>query len=102
MHEVHDLNVSALLAPKDDISWMKRGKCVGTHPDTFFPEQGQSSTSARDKCVGCPVRVDCLRYALRNEVKWGIWGNTSWRERRKILKRQREAREHAAQLARST
>ena len=42
-------------------------------------------------CEVCPVRVDCLEYALANRLDYGVWGGTSERERQRIL---RERRKH--------
>lgn len=42
-------------------------------------------------CRACTVRVECLNYALDNGEKFGVWGGTSERERRKLRKiRRRE------------
>ena len=37
-------------------------------------------------CRGCPVRVECLDYALDHGERYGVWGGMSERERR-LLKR---------------
>jgi WhiB family redox-sensing transcriptional regulator len=54
--------------------------------NTFFPERGSSTKEAKAVCELCPVRQKCLDYALMNGEKFGIWGGTSERERRKIRK----------------
>ena len=45
-------------------------------------------------CARCPVRTECLEYALGNQEKFGIWGGLSERERRQ-LRRQRRLEEAA-------
>lgn len=55
-------------------------------PNIFYPERGSSTKEAKDVCRGCPVKDQCLDYALMNGEKFGIWGGTSERERRKIRK----------------
>lgn len=29
---------------------------------------------ARQICAECPVRIQCLNYALRNDTRFGVWG----------------------------
>ncbi|TMK81786.1 MAG: WhiB family transcriptional regulator, partial [Actinobacteria bacterium] len=41
-------------------------------------------------CATCPVRAQCLDYAIRNRETYGIWGGTTPDQRRRIR------REHAA------
>lgn len=69
--------------------WQKDGACnePDVDPNMFFPERGSSTKEAKDICFLCPVRSECLDYALMNGEKFGIWGGTSERERRKIRKK---------------
>lgn len=64
--------------------WQYRANCLGTDPDLFFPDPGESTREAKDVCRGCVVRGDCLEYALDNGEKFGIWGGMSERERRHL------------------
>jgi WhiB family transcriptional regulator, redox-sensing transcriptional regulator len=57
----------------------------------FFPERGGSSKAAKAICARCPVRSECLDYALVSKEPFGIWGGTSERERRRLRKRKVEA-----------
>ncbi|MBX7159305.1 MAG: WhiB family transcriptional regulator [Acidimicrobiia bacterium] len=77
-----------------DLSWQARANCIGVDPDIFFPERGASTKEAKSICAACLVRADCLEYALENSEKFGIWGGTSERERRR-LRRQRAAERRA-------
>jgi WhiB family redox-sensing transcriptional regulator len=70
--------------------WVRWAECAGCDPDLFFPERGASTRQAKAVCTGCPVREECLEYALSNGEKFGIWGGKSERERR-ILRRKRQA-----------
>jgi WhiB family redox-sensing transcriptional regulator len=79
--------VSAASAPPDDANWMLRAKCRGMNPATFFPTDGAGFEAARKICLECPVRAECLEYALVNRIDQGAWGGTSERERRRILRR---------------
>lgn len=35
-------------------------------------------------CQKCPVRVECLRYAVVNKIMEGVWGGTKPAERKKL------------------
>jgi len=35
-------------------------------------------------CTGCPVRAQCLEHALAHDERYGVWGGTSERERRRL------------------
>ena len=74
----------------DDYSWMLRAKCRGVKPSEFFPSDGIGVELAQHICDGCPVRAECLEYALVNRIEHGVWGGASERERRRILRRRRE------------
>ena len=56
------------------------------------PGRMERMRKARALCWGdnanghreCPVRLDCLQYALDNGIKQGTWGGYSERERRDV------------------
>ncbi len=75
--------------------WMTRGLCRDKAPSTFFPSDGVGVEIARRICAECPVKAQCLEYALRNGIDHGVWGGTSERERRRIARRRRLAAEAA-------
>lgn len=52
--------------------------------DLFFPNQGGSTTAAKQICAACPVRLACLQWALDNYEQYGIWGGLTERERRRL------------------
>ena len=74
-----------------DSSWMAKGHCATHPPETFFPSDGVGVEVARRICDGCPVQERCLEYALRNRIDHGVWGGSSERQRRRILKERRRA-----------
>lgn len=93
---------SSLALAHADYSWRNDALCRDTDPDLFFPvgTTGQALVQierAKSVCGECPVRVDCLDYALETNQDAGIWGGTSEDERR-LMRRQRNARLHAAAL----
>ena len=74
-----------------DTEWMADGKCRDIPPATFFPSDGVGVDAARRICEDCAVKALCLEYALQNRIDHGVWGGTSERERRRILRRRRLA-----------
>jgi WhiB family redox-sensing transcriptional regulator len=64
--------------------WMAEGLCGQTDPEMFFPEKGGSTKNAKKVCQACPVRAECLDYALAGDQRFGIWGGLSERERRRL------------------
>ncbi len=67
-----------------DRGWQADAACKGMDAEWFFTERGQSTAPAKAVCAGCPVREACLAYALAAGEKWGIWGMTSERERKRM------------------
>ncbi|MEI2640465.1 MAG: WhiB family transcriptional regulator [Microthrixaceae bacterium] len=80
-----------------DTNWMAAGNCANKSPDFFFPSDGVGVELARQVCETCPVKMQCLEYTLANRIDHGVWGGTSERERRRILKRRGAERRAAAQ-----
>lgn len=78
--------VNDLADPTGDTSWMKKGRCAHLSPSIFFPSDGVGVEAARRICVECSVKVQCLEYALANRIDHGVWGGTSERQRRRILR----------------
>ncbi len=64
--------------------WQDRALCAETDPEAFFPEKGESTAPAKHVCHSCPVRPQCLRSALENRERFGVWGGLSERERRRL------------------
>lgn len=68
----------------EELSWQERALCAQTDPEAFFPEKGGSTRDAKRVCSACPVRDECLDYAMAHDEKFGIWGGLSERERRRL------------------
>lgn len=73
-----------------DTTWMEAGACRGVDPDLFFPQDGQKASHARGACAPCPVRSQCLDFAMATDQMFGIWGGLNVKERR-ALRRARAA-----------
>lgn len=72
--------------------WYGDALCAQTDAEAFFPEQGGRGRcrEAKQVCAACPVREQCLEWALDNHEAHGVWGGHTERERRKLA-RQRKA-----------
>lgn len=64
--------------------WQDRGACNGADPDLFFPERGDPTGPAKRICERCPVKKECLEFALSDPETVGVWGGTSGAQRRQI------------------
>lgn len=76
----------------DDMSWQKYAICLKEkmNPDLFFSEgRGHSAKSpeAKEACGRCPVKDSCLDFALKHNIRDGVWGGTVYRERRELRRR---------------
>lgn len=71
--------------PKD---WMDRARCRERDPEQFFARGAANSRRAIRICERCEVREDCLRYALDNEIDFGVWGGMTERQRRRLVREQ--------------
>ncbi|MER7929833.1 WhiB family transcriptional regulator [Streptomyces sp. NPDC096057] len=67
------------------MDWVDRGLCR-TQPEQMFAEGGTAQNDAKIVCIGCPVRLDCLAYALDHREEYGVWGAMTERERRALLR----------------
>lgn len=69
-------------------SWMDEGLCRETDPESFYPAKGVPNRPAKRICQACPVRAECLEYALSHDEHFGIWGGLSETERRRVKRGQ--------------
>lgn len=69
--------------------WITRAACRGTPTHIWFPPRGESAAQAHAICATCPVIDECRTYALDNRERFGIWGDTSERQRRRLQRTHR-------------
>lgn len=71
------------------------GDCTNYDPEWWFPEEKAGRTSwsrtyeantARNICKDCPIRKECLEYAVQFHGITGIWGGTDRHERSAMQK----------------
>ncbi|MQA79469.1 MAG: WhiB family transcriptional regulator [Streptosporangiales bacterium] len=70
-------------------SWAGSAACKGGDPDKLFV-RGAEQNHAKRICRHCPVRAECLAYALDYEMEYGVWGGMTERERRSLLRQRTE------------
>ena len=84
-----------------DYGWQWRAACRGETASLFFApnhfetklEKDTREHQAKAICSACPVRVECLEYAIRTHETHGIWGGLNELERRLLIRhRERELR----------
>jgi WhiB family redox-sensing transcriptional regulator len=56
---------------------------------TAVPLIVDDDRDAKAICAGCPVREECLEYAMRWDQLCGVWGGLSERERRQLRRQRR-------------
>lgn len=73
--------------------WAFHGACRGADdPELFFPHGSDThavrqALRAKAFCARCPVREECLLYALDTGQSHGVWGGTTAEERRELSRR---------------
>jgi WhiB family redox-sensing transcriptional regulator len=76
------------------MEWVHRARCKDEDPELFFPigTTGPAATQAemaKALCFQCPVRDECLEWALATGQDSGVWGGTTEEERRAIRRARR-------------
>lgn len=72
-------------------SWRDRAACKDAAPrdaygtDWFFPEYTHAMSAAIKVCQACPVRNECLQWALDNNEAYGVWGGLTEAERWSLM-----------------
>jgi WhiB family transcriptional regulator, redox-sensing transcriptional regulator len=70
-----------------DQNWRAFARCSKTDPDLFFAVGAEEHRRAKEICRDCPVRRECLAYAMDAPIDHGIWGGMTERERRRYRRR---------------
>ncbi|GAA3478899.1 WhiB family transcriptional regulator [Streptomyces yanii] len=75
-------------------NWRMHAACRDEDPDLFFPigSTGPAlvqTEEAKEVCRGCPVREQCLEWAMENGQGSGVWGGLGEAERRALKRRTR-------------
>ncbi len=71
--------------------------CAQLDGDMFFPDELEDTEevmslktmTAKAVCIDCPIKLDCLNYAVAHPELLGIWGGMTTKERRLLRRRTR-------------
>jgi WhiB family redox-sensing transcriptional regulator len=65
--------------------------CATTDPEMYYPPKGMQASveirMAKALCEGCPVKTECLTYALSAGEVYGIWGGLTANERSRMRRK---------------
>jgi WhiB family redox-sensing transcriptional regulator len=62
--------------------WMTRGACRDQPNHVFFPPAGEhGGREAKRICATCPVKKECLEFAIDTRQEYGIWAGMTANER---------------------
>ena len=82
--------------------WQDAAACRGEDLLLFFgpdgerqPEREIRERKAKEICAACPVRLECLNYAVSRPEKYGTWGGLN-EDERSAERRRRMRRANAA------
>lgn len=76
----------------DGLRWLRAAACLDEDEELFFPlgESGAANerqiAQAKAVCARCPVRAECLEFALGNGLDEGVFGGLTPQERRKLAR----------------
>lgn len=72
-----------------DFDWQRDATCAeprhNNRMEAFFAETPEQRELARELCTDCPVRRECLKWALEGKHIWGVWGGLDEQEIRRVL-----------------
>lgn len=76
------------------MDWVQRARCRDEDPELFFPigtsgPAAEQIERAKAVCMQCPVRAECLEWALATGQDAGVWGGLSEEERRALRRARR-------------
>lgn len=75
------------------MDWRHKAACKDEDPELFFPvgTNGpalEQIANAKRVCARCPVKCECLNWAVGTGQDAGVWGGTSEGERRASKRRE--------------
>lgn len=85
-------------ASEDPNAWQDLAACRGLSSELFYPQDDDAIAAAKAVCRSCEVETQCLEHALSVREKDGIWGGSTERERRSIIRRRRRVAARARAL----
>jgi WhiB family redox-sensing transcriptional regulator len=87
MENTLELDLGFLQAPVlEERPWAVFAACRGIDSDLFFPLTKDQEAHALTICGTCTVLDDCLDYALGAGERFGVWGGTTEKQRRRLTR----------------
>lgn len=77
------MNYDPLAFLRED-SWRDGAVCASIDGDLWFPEVGGPTRALKRICHTCPVRADCLTFALDTGQRYGVWAGYTDHELQRI------------------
>lgn len=82
------IELDVLSAPVlEERPWAVFAACGEAEADLFFSASKADERAALALCKICTVRDDCLDHALEVRERFGVWGGTTEKQRRGLLRR---------------
>jgi WhiB family transcriptional regulator, redox-sensing transcriptional regulator len=81
--------VSATPFPTPDTlatDWRADASCREVDIDVFFAVDEASQREAIAICETCPVRGECLEYAITAREQYGVWGGVREQDRKRLVR----------------
>ncbi len=75
--------------------WRSKAACAKQDPELWFYDEYHTDHAeiitkvAKAVCATCPVRPECLRYALDADERFGVYGGYTRKERMKLARKER-------------
>ena len=81
--------------------WRDAAACLALDTNLFFPvgetgDAADQAVAAKAVCRGCPVRDECLAFAMATNQQAGIFGGLDEDERRSLRRRLARERRRAS------
>lgn len=85
------IDLLPLIDPKYFLNNFGKQPCSDEDPELFTADKDTSPTDrrvllAKKICETCFVRNSCLEYAIVKDLKYGVWGGLTPRERRPVIR----------------
>jgi WhiB family redox-sensing transcriptional regulator len=101
-NSMSEVRRQAALLQRPNWGWQDEAACRGRDVVLFFgpdgerqPEREIRERKAKAVCSSCPVRAECLTYAVSRPEKYGTWGGLN-EDERSSERRRRMRRANAA------
>lgn len=90
----HKDTLALVLKHPDDGAWRDDASCKEMGNAEFFATFNNNGKEAQERlrqvraiCTACKVNKECLDFAVRNEIAYGVWGGMTASERKVMFPR---------------